>query len=122
MSTNIQHTSLKRMNRKGDIPITILVIGVIAVCILTIFSFMMSKSDRDKTFVGAGLIETIYSLQEEQHLDIPSFQKPVSKGVYSVNITYDGNSEKFYGEFNLITGIFSKKKKTLVSIEYNPIE
>ena len=60
MPTNVQYSSLKRMNRKGDIPITILVIGVIAVCILTIFSFMMSKSDIDETFVGAGLIETIY--------------------------------------------------------------
>ena len=122
MPANLQYSPLKRMNKKGDIPITILVIGVIAVCILTIFSFMLLKSDIDKTFVGAGLIETIYSLQEEQQLNIPGFQKPVSKGVYSVKITFDENSGKFYGEFNLITGGFSKKPKTLVSIEYNPIK
>ena len=109
-------------NRKGDIPITILVAGVIAVCILTLFSFYYSTNKQKETFVGPGLIETIYSLQEEQQLNIPNFQKPITKGVYSVKITFDETSGKFYGEFNLINGYVNKKEKNLISVEYNQIK
>lgn len=51
--------------KRGDISITILVMGVVAVCFLTIFIFLNSESKKEESFVGPGLIETIYAVQEE---------------------------------------------------------
>ena len=40
----------KKMNKKGDIPVTILVLGVVLVCILTIASFYFSIIKISKNF------------------------------------------------------------------------
>ena len=101
-------------NRRGDIPITILVIGVIAVCILTLFSFWYLQDKKNKTFVGAGLIETIYSVQEENKLNtFPSFQEQ--------NIFKKNNVEINFNE-NKINAKYVSGEKVLVEIEYTPIE
>jgi hypothetical protein len=52
-------------NKRGDLPITILVIGIIAICIFTILSFSFSIYKSNKSFFGPGLIETICSVEEE---------------------------------------------------------
>tara|TARA_Y100000034_G_scaffold101437_1_gene125754 strand:- start:540 stop:875 length:336 start_codon:yes stop_codon:yes gene_type:complete len=52
-------------NKHGDIPVTILVIGVFAICIMAIFSFFYSTSNIKENFVGIGLIENINSIEEE---------------------------------------------------------
>lgn len=44
-------------NKKGDIPVTILVIGVFVVCTLAIFSFIHASLVINKSFVGVGLME-----------------------------------------------------------------
>jgi hypothetical protein len=44
-------------NRRGDIPITILVIGIFAVCTLAILSFISSTISLRNSFVGIDLIE-----------------------------------------------------------------
>lgn len=52
-------------DRRGDIPITILVIGVLFVCALALFSFSSSEIKIRNNFVGIGLIEQINSQIEE---------------------------------------------------------
>jgi len=109
MHTNGQYRALKK---KGDIPITILVIGVVAVCILTIFSFWYLQDKKNKTFVGAGLIETIYSIQEENKLNtFPSFQE--KNNFEKNNVKIDFNEDK-------ITAKYVSGEKVLVEIEYTP--
>ena len=54
-----------KMNKRADITIMILVIGVVGICILTILSFVGSNNDREKDFLGIGLIETMNSIDEE---------------------------------------------------------
>jgi len=44
-------------NRRGDIPITILVIGIILVCILALISFLSSTTKVKNSFVGIGVLE-----------------------------------------------------------------
>jgi len=48
-------------NKKADIPVTILVIGVFAICSLAIFSFMNSNILGKKDSLGIGLFEEIHS-------------------------------------------------------------
>jgi len=45
------------MNRRGDLPITILVIGVFAVCTLALFSFVHYSNQVSKTFSGIEVVE-----------------------------------------------------------------
>ena len=52
-------------NRRGDIPITILVIGILLVCALALFSFLSSTTKVRNSFVGLGLIEQMNSQIEE---------------------------------------------------------
>lgn len=54
------------MNRKGDIPITILVIGVVMVCGLALISFYISNLDTNNSFSSISLIEKA-SIQMEEN-------------------------------------------------------
>jgi flagellar basal body-associated protein FliL len=51
------------MNKRGDVPVMILVIGVIAICGLAIFSFITFKQSSDKNSLEKGLylFEQVYS-------------------------------------------------------------
>jgi len=104
-------------NRRGDIPITILVIGIIAVCVLTIFSFYSGVKKQKEGFVGAGLIETIYSIQEEIEFgkgeNLNLFEKDGVKIVFA---------DEIVASYTITTGWINKKEKTLVEIIYNPIK
>jgi len=95
-------------NKRGDIPITILVIGVIAICVLTIFSFYNGVKKQKESFVGAGLIETIYSIQEEIEFGKGENLNPFEKDEVKI---YFGNE---------INAEYVVKGETLISIKYTP--
>jgi hypothetical protein len=48
-------------NKKADVPITILVIMIVAICILTILSFLTSRARVQSSPLGIELIEEINS-------------------------------------------------------------
>jgi len=52
-------------NKRGDIPITIFVIGVLAICILAIFSFYSSKRDVESDFSSLSAIEKVLITKEK---------------------------------------------------------
>ncbi len=52
-------------NRKADIPVTILVIGVFSVCCLALLSFFISAINTRESFMGIDLMEKINSQIEE---------------------------------------------------------
>jgi hypothetical protein len=52
-------------NKKGDIPITILVIGVVAICILAIFSFYFSDRKIKEDLNNIGIIEEAAVMKEK---------------------------------------------------------
>ncbi|HLA23448.1 MAG TPA: hypothetical protein VJZ93_02850 [Candidatus Nanoarchaeia archaeon] len=54
------------MNKKADISIAILVLGVVALCFLVLMSFFYQSSQISNSFLGVGLIETIKAVDEEQ--------------------------------------------------------
>jgi hypothetical protein len=52
------------MNKKGDITVTILVIGVFVVCTLAMAIFFLSSLQRADGFVDVGLIEKVSQRME----------------------------------------------------------
>ncbi len=48
---------MKQENKKGDIPVTILVIGVLGVCTLALLSFVLVSAKVSDSFKGIGLME-----------------------------------------------------------------
>jgi len=91
-------------NNRGDIPITILVIGVFAVCTLAILSFIASTVSLRNSFVGIDLTKNANNQIEFfnfQNKDSSYFYQEVNKTHYS----FDYLSRGF-------------KDEILVSVEY----
>jgi len=92
------------MNRKGNLPIIILILGVLAVCSLALLSFYSSNLKVSNNFVGVKLIEKLNSEIEEN--------------------LYEGKSIEGLEEhkealtFNFKDGFL--KKKIIFSVMYNP--
>jgi flagellar basal body-associated protein FliL len=55
-----------KKNKRGDIPITILVLGVIVICTLAMYSFISSTNKVRNSFVGIGLVEKLNSQIESK--------------------------------------------------------
>jgi hypothetical protein len=92
------------MNKRGDLPVTILVIGVLVVCIIALISFMHSSSKVKKTFSGIDLIEEANAKIEAGNLNTFYIEKTVNKF-----------SPGFEGEDFSWT-----KEKLIFSVQYNP--
>ena len=111
------------MNKKADISITILVIGIVAVCFLTILSFVKSDNDVDDNFLGIGLIETMNSMEAELNF----YEETEFEGDYgnvfergNVKITTDGK-KVLKGDYTIQKCaflVFGCENKKMVWIEY----
>ena len=121
-------------NKRGDISITLLVLGVFAVCTLTLFSFYISGVDGKETALRIGMIEKINSLAEETRFyknpeigkNPEQIMEIFDKGIDDGNINFAGIKE---GELYKIKSEYSKRdfelfgfglgeKKILFSAEY----
>ena len=118
-----------KMNKRADIPVTILVIGVVGICILAILSFVGSNKDNEANFLGIGLIETMLSIEEE--LKLYSNEELSIKGIYediefielkNIKIITDGK-KVLKGNYSVternFPNIFTTKEKVLVWVEYS---
>lgn len=92
-------------NKRGDIPIVILVLGVVAICALALLSFLVSKSKTESEFQGVAALQKMnseiekfefykknYDLEEAQSL-VGSVEdgfggKKISVSVGTVNVDY----------------------------------
>jgi hypothetical protein len=111
-------------NKRADITIVILVIGIFAASALTLYSFYSSTTDIKGSFVGWNLIEKINSISEENkfHELIGSNQK--------VSGTFKEDKAEIIVEDNKITGNYSVQEcsywivgcinKRLIFIEHIP--
>jgi len=88
------------MNKKGDIPTTILIIGIVLICTMALFSFFSSTIKYRSSFVGIGLVEKLNSQIEEK-----TFSKENPVGLHE--------------EKNVTRGfLFWQKEVILFSAEY----
>lgn len=61
----VKRKTVLENNKKGDIPITILVIGVLAVCVLAILSFFISNNSVKKSFLSIDTVAESALIKEE---------------------------------------------------------
>lgn len=89
-------------NRKGNLPIIILVIGVLVVCSLALLSFYAANFKVGNAFSGISKVEKLNSQIE--------------------NNLYEGESvENLYEEIKARSGFPWLKEKVIFSVEYSPV-
>ena len=115
-----------KMNKRADITVTILVMGVVGICILTILSFVGSNNDLENDFLGIGLIETMLSIEEELNFSSGTefsgnYENAELIEFRNVKITTDGK-KVLKGNYSVaernFPNIFATNEKVLVWIEY----
>jgi hypothetical protein len=92
-----------KMDKKGDLPVTLLVLGVFAVCTLALLSFFYSSHLIQRSFVGVGVVEEA-NIQIEAH-NLGHFYTEEKINVFSPGLE---------------EGIHLFEEKVIFSIEYNP--
>lgn len=112
-------------NKKADVSITILVIGIVAIFTLTISSFLWSNATESRNFAGIGLIETINSVSDEiafsKNTDFKlDYQNSIDYGNVKISISQDekGNiivSGQSYRKNSLFN---NGDEKLLVNVSY----
>jgi hypothetical protein len=93
-------SSMKK-DKRGDLPVAILIIGVFGVCILAIFSFMYSSFKIHQSFIGVEIMEKANVQIESQDLNHFYLEKKVT-------------------QFSPEWGLDWLKEKVIFSVEYNP--
>ncbi len=91
----------KRKNRRGDVPVTILVLGVFMVCTLAMLSFINSDRNVEKSFTGIELVEDANIKIEKYNLD---------------NFYNEEIGRKIVPKF----GLNWIEEKVVFSVEFNP--
>jgi hypothetical protein len=79
------HYNFSKKNRRGDIPITILVVGTIAVCIYALFSFSFTSIKIRNSFAGLGSMEELSSQIEENSFYGTSNSVELTRSISSAN-------------------------------------
>lgn len=100
------------MNKKADISIVILVLGVVAISILTIFSFVGVSNERKGDFLGIGLIETMNSIEEELNLNSLGFTTDYKNDFEKTD--FFGNIKIIISENNVKEGIYIQQEQKFV--------
>ncbi|MCK5043900.1 hypothetical protein KAR52_02775 [Candidatus Pacearchaeota archaeon] len=100
-------------NKHADVPVTILVIGVFAICVLAIISFYFSDKEIEKSFMDIGLMEQINSQMEKyifyEKMGIPENE---IQDIFGIKIDEAGNKYLFLEKLD-------GNKKVLFSVKYN---
>jgi hypothetical protein len=102
---------IKFWNRRADITVTILVIGIFAICTLATISFLISKIHVRSSFTGVDLMEKMNSQIESY-----SISHDLSKVDTKVN---DQGVRVFYQDQKDSSGyLWWKSEKVIFSVEY----
>lgn len=103
------------MNKRGDITITIFVIGVLAICTLAIFSFYFSDRNVKNSFNSIETIEKVLVTKEKISLYNESFEFTQEEIEELFNIKEDIHTKEKY----IISQQFVFSKKGSLSVRYN---
>lgn len=110
-------------NKRGDVPITILVIGVFSVCTLALISFYYASVQVGNAFAGINMLENINSIAEKiKFYEINNLNPELGETKNGDVILNTEKTSEYYsitGEYKISEGImFWKKDKNLIEIEY----
>ncbi len=103
-------------NKKADIPVTILVIGIVAVCVLAIISFVISGSSNQ---TGVEAFEEIDSYVEKFYFYLNAgFSEEEALEKVSAEKISGKNLEMKIEENNLIIKKYYKERDVVLDIKY----
>ena len=102
------------MNKKADISITLLVIGVFAVCTLALISFFYSSVQLRNSFFGLDLVEKITADMDK----ITFSQKDQLKNLPEIKFDSNRNKNYIYEEKITTKGLIYKETIKLFSVSY----
>ena len=102
-----------KLNKKGDISITILVMGVFAVCTLAILSFIFYITINQGSFANTETFENLYSQVENFYFNSGL---SVEESAQKIGAQIDGNKLILNAQQNE-SGIFASTK-ALLSVQY----
>ena len=102
-----------KKSKRGDISITLLVLGVFAVCSLALFSFYISGINGKETAIRVGMVEKIKSLEEEVRFyqnpeinkDPMEIMELFNEGIIEDDLVFIGIKEKEENKYK-ITGTY----------------
>jgi len=95
-----------RINKHGDIPVTILVIGVLAICVLAILSFFVSNSSANNSFSAVDTVEGASLIKEKIFLyENLRYNKDEIKTI--LNLQEDSQGKLVIEQFDATTVRFS---------------
>ncbi len=85
-------------DKRGDIPITILVIGIVAICIMAIFSFYFSDRRVKEDLNNIGIIETAAVMKEKISLyrNLGFSEEEIKKEFGIKDETFEGFNFKYF--------------------------
>lgn len=103
-------------NKKGDIAITILVIGVFAIASFAIISFIFSDNSYGKSFVGISVMQKINA-----DIDEYNFYKNNEVDMAAVDSEFtfiEENNKKYLYQVQLGHDFFGNEEGLLFSVQY----
>lgn len=102
------------MNNKADVTVTMLVIGIFAVCTLALISFYQASVEVRNSFIG-------FNLVEKMNADIETYHFSQKEGLKNLpQIKTDAGGNYLLEEKIKTTGWFpwTKKEKIVFSLKY----
>lgn len=94
------------MNKKGDVSITILVIGIFAACTLAVISFLISQNSMQSNFSDMGTVENA-------SVQLDNFYFYVNSGM-----TYEQAAKEIGANIKGNKLIINSETKGVVSVQY----
>jgi hypothetical protein len=111
----------KAESKKGDLSVTILVVGIFAVCAFALLTFFISDFNISNSFVGVGVTNHVSSLMD-QYLFYQNHGAPLNKLNSLFNVTEEYGKEYLVESKSGIQGGFLElvggSKVTVFSIKY----
>ncbi len=107
-------------NKKGNLPIVLLVIGVFAICSLALLTFLIADFKINNSFFGIGIMMDLNEdIDEYSFFFDQGVPKEKLKQIY--NLSEDGENFVFYREEKVSGALFKKgvkKDDILFSVKY----
>ena len=109
---------MERKNRRGEVPITILVIGVFAVCSMALFTFFVADFKMSNSFVGVEIMQKMDASIDEYNFYVDNGMNP-NKVAGFFPIIKEGNKRYIYYSKNKSSNFGLSGSKTLAfSVKY----
>ncbi len=109
------------INKKGDVPIVILVLGVFLICMMVLGSFYFFQNRMKRVFVGVGVIERAAAVEDKYYFykNLEIFTDEEIEQMLGIQRDEEGNKYVLIEKKTIhgFLGVFGEEKR-VVSVKY----